>query len=136
MIGVRWLVTPGDSAEALGFVLADGIGRSSQTGDFAAFFLTAGLCILMGVVSGKRVWYYPPVMLLLLAATGRVLAWALHDAGFAGDMILFEVGVSILLLVASRFLEPSAQNKEPSAQNKEPSAQNKEPSAHEKEPLR
>ncbi len=114
VMGVRWLVAPAGMAEQLGFVLADGIGRSSQIGDFAAFFITAGVCILMGVVSGKRFWLYPPAMLLLLAATGRVLAWVLHDAAFAADMILFEIVVGILLLVASRWLEPSAQNQEPS----------------------
>ena len=107
IMGVRWLVGPVDMAEQLGFVLADGIGRSSQIGDFAAFFLTAGGCILMGVVSGKRLWFYPPAMLLLVAATGRVLAWALHDAAFAEDMIVFEVGVSALLFSAARWLEPS-----------------------------
>lgn len=104
VMGVRWLVVPSGMAPELGFVLADGVGRSSQIGDFAAFFLTAGICILLGLVSGKRIWFYPPVMLLLLAAVGRVISWVLHDAAFAGSMILFEVGVSILLLVGSRWL--------------------------------
>ena len=107
VMGVRWLVMPTDMSSALGFILADGIGRSSQVGDFAAFFLTAGVCILMGIVSGKRYWFYPPAMLLLLAATGRVLAWALHDAAFTADMILFELLVGILLLVGSRWIQPS-----------------------------
>lgn len=107
VMGVRWLVTPADMSSELGFILADGIGRSSQVGDFAAFFLTAGVCILMGIVSGKRYWFYPPAMLLLLAATGRVIAWALHDAAFTADMILFELLVGILLLVGSRWIQPS-----------------------------
>lgn len=109
VMGIRWLVAPAGIAPELGMTLADGIGRSSQIGDLAAFFLTAGLCILIGVVSGQRLWFYPPSMLLLLAAMGRVLAWALHDAEFAGSMILFEVGVSLLLLVAARYVtSPSA----------------------------
>ena len=104
IMGVRWLVDPGGIAPEFGFVLGDGVGRSSQVGDFAAFFLTMGVCILLGVVSGRRVWYYPPVMLLLIAATGRFLAWVLHDAAFAGGMIAFEILVAALLLVASRWL--------------------------------
>ena len=104
VMGVRWLVDPGGIAPEFGFLLGDGAGRSSQVGDFAAFFLTMGICILLGVVSGRRLWYYPPAMLLLLTATGRVLAWALHDAAFAGDMVVFEVGIGALLLVASRWL--------------------------------
>jgi len=135
VMGVRWLVAPTGIASELGFALADGIGRSSQIGDFGAFFLTAGTCILIGVVSGTRAWFYPPAMLLLLAATGRVLAWVLHDAAFAGGMILFEIAVGLLLLAGSRWLgEPSALGKEPSALGKEPSALHKEPSARDKEP--
>lgn len=104
VMGLRWLVDPGGIAPELGLALGDGVGRSSLVGDFAAFFLTAGLCILLGLVSGRRTWYYPPIMLLLLAATGRVLAWALHDAAFAGSMIAFETVVAALLLAASRWL--------------------------------
>ena len=106
VMGVRWLVGPTDMATELGFVLADGVGRSSQVGDFAAFFLTAGICTLMGVVTAKRFWFYPPAMLLLLAAAGRVLAWALHDAVFAVEIILFEVIIGALLLAATRWIEP------------------------------
>ena len=104
VMGLRWLVAPADIAPEFGFVLGDGLGRSSQVGDFAAFFLTLGVCILMALVSGRRLWYYPPAMLLLLAAIGRVLAWTLHDATFAGDMIVFEIAVAALLLAASRWL--------------------------------
>jgi hypothetical protein len=104
IMGLRWLVDPAGIAPEFGFVLGDGVGRSSQVGDFAAFFLAMGACILTGLVSGRRVWYYPPVMLLLLAATGRVLAWAVHEATFAGSMIAFEVLIAALLLAASRWL--------------------------------
>ena len=104
VMGLRWLVAPADIAPEFGFVLGDGLGRSSQVGDFAAFFLTLGVCILMALVSGRRLWYYPPAMLLLLAAIGRILAWTLHDATFAGDMIVFEIAVAALLLAASRWL--------------------------------
>ncbi len=104
VMGLRWLVNPGGIAPEFGFALADGLGRSSQVGDFAAFFLTLGLCILMALVTGRRIWFYPPAMLLLFAAIGRVLAWTLHDASFAGGMIAFEVLVAALLLAASRWL--------------------------------
>lgn len=110
VMGLRWLVDPAGIAPELGFALGDGVGRSSQVGDFAAFFLTVGVCVLLGLVRGRRVWYYPPIMLLLLAATGRVLAWALHDATFAGGMIAFEVLVAALLLAASRWLPERVQS--------------------------
>ena len=104
LMGVRWFVDPAGSAPQLGMALADGLGRSSQIADLGAFFLTMGICILLGVVSGRRLWYYPPILLLTLAATGRVLAWAVHDASFAGSMVMFEILVAGLLYAASRVL--------------------------------
>lgn len=104
VMGMRWLVDPAGIAPEFGFQLGDGLGRSSQVGDFAAFFLTMAICILLGVVSGRRVWFYPPAMLLLLAATGRVLAWVAHEAAFAAGMVVFEVTVGTLMLIAARWL--------------------------------
>jgi hypothetical protein len=104
VIGLRWLVDPASVSVEFGFVLADGLGRSSQVGDMSAFFLTLGICILMALVSGRRLWYYPPVMLLLLATIGRVLSWLVHDAAFAGSMIAIEVFVAAILLAAARWL--------------------------------
>lgn len=104
VMGLRWLVDPSGTAVEFGFMLADGLGRSSQVGDLSAFFLTLGVCILMGLVSGRRLWYYPPAMLLLFATLGRVLSWLVHDAAFAGSMIAVEVMVAALLLAAARWL--------------------------------
>ena len=104
VMGLRWLVDPTGIAPEFGFILGDGIGRSSQVGDFGAFFLTISFCILLGLVNDRRVWFYPPAMLLLLAAIGRLLAWSLHDAAFAADMIAFELIVGALLLAAARWL--------------------------------
>ena len=104
VMGLRWLVDPIGIAPEFGFALGDGIGRSSQVGDFGAFFLTISFCILLGLVIDRRVWFYPAAMLLLLAALGRLLAWSLHDAAFAADMMAVEVIVGALLLAAARWL--------------------------------
>jgi len=103
-IGLRWLVDPAAIATEIGVVLGEGVGRSSQIADFAAFFLTLGLCTLMGVISRQPLWFYPPVLLLLLAAVGRLLAWVLHDGAFTGASILIEVVVAGLLLAAARWV--------------------------------
>ncbi len=100
--GVRWLVAPAGVAPDFGLTLADGVGLSSQVGDMAGFFITLGVCILMGVVTGRRTWFYPAILLLSITALGRILAWLVHDATFAVDMIVVELVVSALLLVASR----------------------------------
>ena len=103
-MGLRWLVDPAGIAPDLGLPLEAGLGLSSQVGDLSAFFLVAGLCIFSALVTGNRTWYYPPAMLLLTAATGRLVAWIVHGAAFAIQMIVFEIIVALLLLLASRFL--------------------------------
>ena len=107
VIGLRWLVAPAAVAPMFGLTLADGVGLSSQVGDMSAFFLTAGICMLVALVSGRRSWYYPPVLLLLLTAIGRLLAWLVHDASLAMDLIGIEILVAVILLVASRRLPAS-----------------------------
>jgi len=105
--GVRWLVAPAGIAPMFGLDLATGIGLSSQVGDMSAFFLTLGACMLIAVISGRRSWYYPPMMLLGITAIGRILAWLVHGAAFATDLILVEVVIAIILLIASRRLPES-----------------------------
>ncbi|MGB1141959.1 MAG: hypothetical protein ACPG1A_13740 [Halioglobus sp.] len=103
-MGIRWFVAPAGVAEQLGLTLEYGVGLSSQVGDLGAFFLTLALCMLIALVTGRRIWYYPAIMLLSLAATGRVLAWLFHDAALAVDLIAPEVVVAIILVIASRRL--------------------------------
>ena len=105
--GVRWLVAPAGIAPEFGLVLGEGLGLSSQVGDMSGFFLTLGICMLAALVSGRRTWYYPAVLLLLLTAVGRVIAWLLHDAALA-PQIGAEIAVALILLVASRRLAREA----------------------------
>ena len=102
--GLRWLVDPAAAAAQFGMPLLDGLGRSSQIGDMASFFLTLGVLILIALISAKRVWYYPPIMLLAFTAIGRILAWLVHDAAPAVEMIAPEIIIACLLLFASRRL--------------------------------
>ena len=102
--GLRWLLAPAGIAPEFGLVLSTGVGLSSQIGDLSAFFLTLGVCILMGLTTQRTIWYYPPIILLSLTAIGRVLAWLLHDAALATDLIAPEVIIALILLIASRRL--------------------------------
>ena len=102
--GLRWLLAPADVAPEFGLVLSSGVGLSSQIGDMSAFFLTLGVCILMGLTTQRTIWYYPPIILLSLTAVGRVLAWLLHDAALATDLIAPEVIIALILIIASRRL--------------------------------
>jgi hypothetical protein len=101
VIGVGWIIDPASAAAGVGMPLLEGVGRSTQIGDLGAFFLTMGLLILIGVTTLKRVWFYPPMMLLGLAATFRIVAWLVHGAALAGSMIAVEVIVTTLLFVST-----------------------------------
>jgi len=106
--GLRWVLAPAGIAPDFGLALGSGIGLSSQVGDMSAFFLTLGVCMLMGLTTQRSVWYYPPIILLSLTAVGRVLAWLIHDAALATQLIAPEVIVSLVLLFASRRLPSRA----------------------------
>jgi hypothetical protein len=101
VIGVGWIIDPASAAVGVGMPLLEGVGRSTQIGDLGSFFLTMGLLILVGVTTLKRVWFYPPMMLLGLAATFRIIAWLVHGAALAGSMIAVEIIVTALLYVST-----------------------------------
>jgi hypothetical protein len=102
--GIRWLVAPAEVAPSFGLTLSEGIGLSSQVGDFSSFFITLGSCMLIALIIERRSWYYPPMMLLAVTAIGRIIAWLLHDATLAVSQIMVEVTVTLILLLASRRL--------------------------------
>ena len=104
--GLRLLLDPAAATAQLGMPLLDGVGRSTQIGDLTAFFLTAGVCILIALSTGKRVWFYPAAMLVGFAAIFRILAWLLQDAALAINLIAPEIIItSLLLFAASRLPE-------------------------------
>lgn len=102
--GLRWLVDPAGIVGMFGLELSTGVGLSSQVGDMSAFFLTLGICMLIGVVKTEHFWFYPPMILLGLTAVGRILAWLVHDATLATGLIAPEVVITLLLWVATRRL--------------------------------
>ena len=103
--GVHWIIDPARAAEGLGMPLLDGLARSTQVGDFAAFFLTLGATIVIGARPGFARLLLVPAGMLVVAASMRTLAWALHDAAFATAFIAIEIAASALLLAASRRLD-------------------------------
>jgi len=105
--GIEWLVFPDRAADGLGMPVLDGLARSTQFGDFAAFFLVLGLSILAGTRPGRsRVLYFPAAM-LGGAAVCRSLAWALHGAEFATLFITIEVIACMWCLAAARLETPA-----------------------------
>lgn len=101
-IGVFWLVIPTFAGAQLGMDLLSGAGLSTQIGDMASFFLTVGLCVVLGLKTGNQQWFYPVIMLMLFAAGGRTIAWLVHEAAFAADKIAVELIVAGLLFALAR----------------------------------
>lgn len=99
--GAQWLIVPERAAADLGMPVLDGLGRSTQFGDMAAFFIALGLMTLIAGITRQRTWFYPPAMLLGFAAIGRSLAWLFHDAVFATQFIVLEAVIAALLLFAA-----------------------------------
>lgn len=100
--GLGWLLVPARAAEGLGMPLLDGMGRSTQVGDFAAFFLVGGLCMVLGTRPGGTPLLHVAAGLLGAAAFGRTVAWALHGAAFAGLFIVVEIAACALCLATAR----------------------------------
>ena len=100
--GVGWLIVPERAAAGLGMPVLDGLARSTQFGDFAAFFLTLGLSVLAGIRPGHARILYFPAALLGSAALCRTVAWAIHGAAFAAAFIVVETVGSLLLLASAR----------------------------------
>ena len=101
--GLVWIAAPRMAATNLGMPLLDGLGRSTQIGDFAAFFLIAGATMLAGSRRGHERLLVVPAALFGCAAAGRTIAWLVHGAAFAGLFIAVEVVAAVLLARAARF---------------------------------
>jgi hypothetical protein len=106
--GVSWLASPASAAQGLGMPLLEGLGRSTQVGDFAALFLALGATTLAGARPGRARLLLVPAATLSAAALARTLAWAVHGAGFAGAFIGVELACAAILAAASRHLDAAA----------------------------
>ena len=98
--GIGWITDPASAAEGLGMPLLDGIGRSTQIGDFASFFLGIGAMVLIGVWTLRTEWLLAAAVLLGGAAVMRTVAFVAHDAPFATTFVAVEVVLPGILVVS------------------------------------
>lgn len=106
LIGLAWWMAPVKIAPLLGMTMLEGAALSTQIGDLGSFFLVMGSCILIALVKGDRFWFLPALMLISVAATGRIIAWLAHDAALTLTNLAVELPVAALLVVAFRLHEP------------------------------
>ena len=98
---VGWLTDPASAAEGLGMPLLDGIGRSTQVGDFSAFFVGVTSFCVLGILRNQPIWLLSAAIILGLAAVMRTLAWLVHGADFATAPIVVEVVTTVMLVGAA-----------------------------------
>lgn len=100
---ISWIFDPSAAAASLGMPYLEGLARSTQLGDFTAFFVFTAVMCWMGAITKKGHYLQSAGLLLFLAATFRTLAWAVYGAEFATVFIAFELVCALLLaLSASR----------------------------------
>ena len=78
--------------------LLEGIGRSSQIGDFGSFFLSGAAMVLIGAWTVQPAWLLAPALLLGGAAGMRSFAFVAHGAPFATMFIEVEPVMSGILV--------------------------------------
>lgn len=98
---LNWLAKPLAAAEALGMPLLEGMGRSTQIGDFSAFFFTLGALGLLGAYHCTPSWPRAGALLIGSAGITRTLSWLIHGAPFAFEFIVVEFATAGLLLFAA-----------------------------------
>ncbi len=107
--GTGFIFQPEQATESLGMVLLDGIGRSTQLGDFASFFIGVTVLIFLGAYRAQGQWLYAAAMFLGGAAVFRVAAAVLNDAGMATQFIIAEIILTVWLCTCAFFLDRSGE---------------------------
>lgn len=100
-----WIIDPASAAAGLAMTLVTGpgetaLGMNTQIGDFTSFFFTAGIMACIGAYRNEHIWLYGTISLLGSAAVFRTYAGLVHGADFLTTAIVFEVVMSLLLLLS------------------------------------
>ncbi len=107
---IGFLFAPEQAAASLGMPLLDGIARSTQIGDFGAFFLGVTVFILLGAYRSMSHWIYAGAIILGLAAVIRTFAWMMHGADLAIMFIVVEVVLAAWLVAAGVLMDRQAKS--------------------------
>ena len=98
---VNWLLDPTAAAASLGMNLLDGMGRSTQVGDFTAFFVCCSGFALWAAWKRSASFAAASAALLFGAAVFRTFAWIAHGAELATNFIVIEIVLGGMLVFAA-----------------------------------
>jgi len=108
MNGIGFLTNPAQAASGLGMDLLEGIGLSTQIGDFMSFFICVALLIFAGAFKARGLLLYIAAMFIGGAAIGRTIAAMAHGAEFATQLIVADVVLTVWLCLCAYFLDKAA----------------------------
>lgn len=101
--GIMWLVNPASAVRFWGFPLPEGgLGLSSMIAALASLCLTLAASLVLALIRRQRFWYYPPMMMFGLFATGRIVAGLVHGAPALPERYVPELVFVGLLFLAAR----------------------------------
>ena len=108
MNGIAFLTNPAQATAGLGMDLLDGVGRSTQVGDFMSFFFGIAILIFLGAYKATGQLLYVAAMFLGGAAVGRTIAAMAHGADMANQFIVPELVLTVWLCLCAYFLNKVA----------------------------
>lgn len=98
MMGTRWWLGFSDMATEQGVSALSNLGINNLTADLGALFFGTAIIIALGLRAGRSYWLLSAAVLMLVAAAGRLYAYA--TVGFEPATVVplvFEIGSAALL---------------------------------------
>ena len=101
IIALRWILSPEDSANALGMVLLDGAGKNTQIRDFTALFASTSIFCFLSITTRQYQWIFSSGIVFSLIALISVLASQLHDAPLTYSSLLAEIIFAVMAFTSA-----------------------------------
>lgn len=91
LIAIRWIIYPELSANSLGMIYLDGVGRNTQIRDFTAIFFSTSLFCCISLVTKQYQWVLCSGLVFLIIALMSVLAFHIHEAPLTYSSLIAEL---------------------------------------------
>ena len=101
IIALRWILSPEDSANALGMVLLDGAGKNTQIRDFTALFASTSIFCFLSITTRQYQWIFSTGIVFSLIALISLLASQLHDAPLTYSSLIAEIIFAIMAFTSA-----------------------------------
>ena len=101
IIALRWILSPEDSANALGMVLLEGAGRNTQIRDFTALFASTSIFCFLSITTRQYQWIFSSGIVFSLIALISVLASQLHDAPLTYSSLIAEIIFAVMAFTSA-----------------------------------